>query len=804
MKTIHLLCNAHLDPVWLWQWKEGAAEAVSTFRVAAEFCEAYDGFVFNHNEALLYEWVEEYEPALFQRIQKLVEQGRWVIMGGWYLQPDCVLTSGESLLTQIRLGREYFQRKFNKIPTTAINFDPFGHTRGLVQILKKTGYDGYIFMRPQEIKDDFIWEGFDGSRILAHGIFGGYNTLKGKGADKIEQLIAEKNPELGLCLWGIGNHGGGPSKIDLEKIDAMIENQKDFHILHSSAEKYIHAIKQEELPVRKESLIPCMVGCYTSMVRIKQANRRLENKLAVAEKIMSYAELNGIRVFDESKWTEAQKALAFCQFHDILPGSAIKSVEEDSLRRFAYGEEIADRFFAKAFFALCSGQKKAKDKEIPIMLFNPHPYEIETEFEVEFMLEDQNWNLGEKTMAVVYDADKNFLPSQNEKPECTFNLDWIQKVVFRARIAPSSVSRFNCKLSIEKDFCREVPKIADDCFIWQEEQKEVRISKKTGLLSLYKIGEEVLVHDSGKIEVYDDNEDPWGMTVDSFQKKIGEFALMSDKEAAEFLGYPEETGGNVRIVENGAVRTKVQAFFKYKSSVAVMEYTIPKKSAYIEVDLILYFHEANKMVKYRLDTCLKNSKAYGQTAFGSEKLFSDGREAVFHQWCALEGKNGRLGIVNEGIYGGSFEENTLWLSLLRTPLYSAHPIEKRPIAPRDRFIKHMDMGERCFHFRITPEKNIEREAQIFNEKPFALSFFPDGMGVSPLEALRIDCACVLLTSLKKHRNGYIAHLFNTSAQECAAEITVPPFRLQEQLRFKSFELKFVFIGQDGIQETEEF
>ena len=69
---IHLLCNAHLDPVWLWQWKEGAAEAVSTFRVAVNFCEKYDGFVFNHNEAVLYKWVEEYEPELFQKIQALV------------------------------------------------------------------------------------------------------------------------------------------------------------------------------------------------------------------------------------------------------------------------------------------------------------------------------------------------------------------------------------------------------------------------------------------------------------------------------------------------------------------------------------------------------------------------------------------------------------------------------------------------------------------------------------------------------------------------------------------------------------
>jgi len=92
-KVIHLISNAHLDPVWLWEWHEGAAEAISTFRTAAELCEKDERFVFNHNEVTLYKWVQEYEPCLFKRIQNLVKKGRWHIMGGWYLQPDCNILS---------------------------------------------------------------------------------------------------------------------------------------------------------------------------------------------------------------------------------------------------------------------------------------------------------------------------------------------------------------------------------------------------------------------------------------------------------------------------------------------------------------------------------------------------------------------------------------------------------------------------------------------------------------------------------------------------------------------------------------
>ena len=192
MKKIHLVCNAHLDPVWLWPWNEGAAEAISTFRTAADFCEKYDGFIFCHNEAVLYQWIEEYEPSLFERIKKLVEKGSWKIMGGWYLQPDCNIPSGESFIRQIKSGRDYFWEKFGAKPETAINFDPFGHTRGLVQILAKTGYKNYLFMRAAKPNSLFRWRGFDGSEVKAHCIFDSYLTLKGEAVKKIEEYIEDQ------------------------------------------------------------------------------------------------------------------------------------------------------------------------------------------------------------------------------------------------------------------------------------------------------------------------------------------------------------------------------------------------------------------------------------------------------------------------------------------------------------------------------------------------------------------------------------------------------------------------------------
>ena len=112
MKNVYLVANAHLDPVWLWRWEEGCAEALSTFRTAAELTEEFPGFVFNHNESVLYQWVKENDPALFETIRRQVQEGKWHIMGGWYIQPDCNMPAGESIVRNILTGRRFFSQEF--------------------------------------------------------------------------------------------------------------------------------------------------------------------------------------------------------------------------------------------------------------------------------------------------------------------------------------------------------------------------------------------------------------------------------------------------------------------------------------------------------------------------------------------------------------------------------------------------------------------------------------------------------------------------------------------------------------------
>lgn len=775
MKELHLLCNAHLDPVWLWQRQEGMAEAISTFRVAAEFCEEYDGFVFNHNESLLYEWVEEYEPELFERIKKLVKEGKWKIMGGWYIQPDCLMPSGESFIRQIETGNKYFMEKFGVKPTTAINFDPFGHTRGLVQILSKCGYNSYVFMRPYDFvpEHDFIWEGYDGSKVFAHCTIGGYNTNKGKAVEKIKDVLKTAHDGANLVLWGIGDHGGGPSKKDLDAICDFAKEHKDVKIIHSWCEKYFDELDKSNLRTVSTSIVHCMVGCYTSMVRIKRMHRLLENELNICEKMLASS---GIE-YNEEDLTEAEKALLFCEFHDVLPGSMIKNAEEDSLRLMDYGREKISRLCAKAFFTLCAGQKQGKQGEIPVLVYNPNPYKTEQEIEVEFQLEDQNWNDNECTVITVRDENGNYLPTQNEKEASSVRLDWRKRIAFRAVLEPMSINRFDCELKVIKAFVRPIEKCEKDDthFIVKTDEMTVMINKTTGLLDKYEVlGKDYLKKNSCKILAYQDNEDPWGMTVDGFYDRIDEFKAVSAEEANCFNGYPKETADNVRVIENGAVRCKIQAIFKCEKSFAVVTYTIPKKGKYVDIKVKVFANDANRMYKLSFDTCFEDADFVGQSAFGKEKMLKDEKEVTFQKWCGLFESNNGFAVINDGTYAGSSKGSVLNISLLRTAIYSAHPILDRPITDSDRNHDRIDMGEREFEYRLTTDvKTLDKDSEIFNQPLYALSFFPSGSGEKKELPVEIKNSSVILSRFKKDSDGeLILRLYNASELKQDSDIAV--------------------------------
>jgi len=493
-QVVHLICNAHLDPVWLWEWEEGAAEAVSTFRTAAELCEKDETFIFNHNEVILYKWIQEYEPALFKRIQKLVKKGRWHIMGGWYLQPDCNMPSGESFVRQILLGKTYFKKHFGVEPKTAINFDPFGHTRGLVQILTRSGHNAYLFGRPGDVAlplpaEDFRWVGYDGSEVLATRFAGWYQSLLGQAREIIEERMTDNNDrEILAILWGVGNHGGGPSKVDLHDVNKLIKSSKNLPIRHSSPDIYFRELakKRDQLPRVERDLNPWATGCYSSQIRLKQKHRELENAIYSLEKMATTAAAQGLMRYPSEEIHEALCDLMTGEFHDILPGSSIEPVEETSLRLFDHGLEIASRARTRAFFALAAGQKKARDGEIPVLVCNPHPYRVRTVLECEFNLPD--FRPREEFIPIEVFKNGKRVVSQLENELCHHHCEWRKRIVFAADLDPGVMNRFDCRMG-EMRIGRPAPvlKAKHGKIHFKTADLDVIVNTKTGLIDRYRV-----------------------------------------------------------------------------------------------------------------------------------------------------------------------------------------------------------------------------------------------------------------------------------------------------------------------------
>ena len=806
MNRLHLICNAHLDPVWLWEWEEGAAAALSTFRVAADLCEAFEGFVFNHNEVTLYRWVEEYEPALFARIQRLVAEGKWHIMGGWYLQPDCNMPSGESFVRQILIGKAYFREKFGVEPSTAINFDPFGHTRGLVQIMAKSGYDAYLFCRPQQHdcpleSDDFIWVGYDGSEITGHRASTFYNSLLGKACEKVGVWIkANEGKPVGMMLWGVGNHGGGPSRLDLEQLTALQQECNEYALIHSHPEAYFAELRASNTPLPRhaEDLNSWAPGCYTSQVRIKQKHRLLENMFYQTEKMLSNAAMQNLLEYPCEEMLEALRDLLVAEFHDILPGSSIQPVEEMGLRLMDHGLELISRIRGRAFFALASGQPRGSEGEIPILVYNPHPFPVRTIVECEFQLQDQQWS-DQFTVPVVYQGQQR-VPSQPEKELSNLNLDWRKRVVFMADLAPSQMNRFDCRLEIVPTRPTPALKPENGMFFITTSDLAVEINTQTGLLERFAAhGYDYVKPDACKLLILEDDEDPWEVSRLAFRKVVGAFELMSPEEGTRFSGVTAGTIDSVRVIEEGEARIVVEALFRYHDSFAILHYKIPRQGTELEIALRVHWNEKSKMLKLALPTVWPDTACCGQVAYGIQEFPTTGRENVAQKWLAVHSpsEDRAITVINEGCYGSDCADGELRLSLLRAPAYSSHPILDRPLIMQDRYTPRVDQGERLFRFWVTPGSRsarfdrVDREALVHNEVPFALSFFPPGSGVLPLQGIMLSDEVVQMTALKRseHSAEYVIRLFEPTGVARTTTLTLPCWSMTVEIPLNGFEIK---------------
>lgn len=816
MKT-YMFCNAHLDPVWLWQWESGMSEGISTFRTAADLVDEYPDFVFNHNESLLYEWIEEHEPTLFERIKQQVKDGRWKIVGGWFLQPDCNIPSGESIFRQVLRGRIYFYDKFGEVPVTAVNFDSFGHAQGLVQMLQKCGYTQYVNIRPGKNNydfesEDFVWRGYDGSEVLVHRSDKGYNSVLGKAGEELRTWTKEHESEkTALYLWGVGNHGGGPSRKDLNDI-AQLQHE-GMELEHSTPDDYFATVDKDILPVVERGLNPMMEGCYTSIIRIKQLHRQLENDLVMVEKMGAHAELAGLSTYEKQLIDDAWRDLLFAEFHDSLPGSCIQPVEEDTIRTLNHGLEITARLKAKYCIALSAGQEKVADGDtVPLMVYNPHPFTFKGKVDAEFLLPRQIWHK-EFSNPVVYLNGKK-MPGQSAKESGNFNMDWCKRVVFEAELPPTTLTRFDIRFeTLPKRPEPELTANDDWQIVVPTACGKVEVDVRNGLVSSYVVdGMEYLKKGALSVAVFPDTYNCWGgQRGYDFITPIGCFSPMTPGEATDFSGVKGALVAPVRVTDEGEVCTVIEADMKYNDSKLLMRYIVNKNTGSLEIETRVFNMEKEKRLKLMIPTVFENAERCGQTIFGREALDANGGERVSQYWQAIIGGDYALTVLNDGVYGSNCIDGRLGLSLLRSAGYGAGSSTWGEPFHDPMYQSRMDQGERRYRFMLMGGTKaerlaaVDREAAAFNQRPYTMAFCPSGAGEKPKALVEIDRDNVALSCFKqseRDKNVYILRVFECQGNAVCAKITLPLLGHEFETELKAFEIKTFRVTKDAVSETD--
>lgn len=784
MKELHLICNAHLDPVWQWDWDEGAASALATFFSAVELAGEYD-YIFCHNEALLYEFIEKYEPELFDKIRELVKAGKWHIMGGWYVQPDCTVPSGEGFVRQIETGLKYFKEKFDVRPTVALNFDSFGHTQGLVQILNKCGYDGYIFCRPMvgdmTLPDRiFKWKGLDGSEIKTARSedMRIYSSGLGEAVEDIKRkMIPMQEHDVAFALWGIGNHGGGPSRKDLTDIKAFAAEKAEEGVLiiHSTPERFFSRIDPKaELD---HALEPCFVKCYSSDSRVKVKYAELENKLIVTEKICAVAAAELGFVCDREKIAEAQKIMSAIQFHDVLSGTSILDGERSSVRKADYALELLDEQFSSAFTALCAGFRRGGQGVYPITVYNPHPYAKDDIFECEILVLN---SLVSDTEAYEFKIlkDGKECPYQIIKERSTINMDRRKRFAVKAKLDPMAVTRFDIIVSKGE---KKQPDRTPQTVFEIGEGTVAKFNAESGCLESFEAyGKEYLCGSAFAPVIYDDNADPWGWWL----KTVGKNYRYAKPEVS------------LRVIERGEILTELESIYTTGKSEVRVAYRLYADRDYVDVKVNITWNDPGCGLK--LEIPVKNSDRFiGQTSFGTQEYESE-LEQCSHKFCGVESEGDILAVFKDGTYGCSVEGGKMYINLLNGSVYCAHPVGNLPIIDEERFNHYIETGRHEFSFRLTAcaEEELERLASEFVQKPYALNCYPHGDGrVAKGGTVEISDANVTVSAFREIADGeYMIRLFNNYREERACSCRV--FDKSLELRFGRYEAK-TLIYRDG-------
>jgi alpha-mannosidase len=694
--AIKAVGNSHIDMAWLWPETETVEVVRNTFRTALDLMREYPDFKFTASAAQAYVWMEEKYPAIFSEIEQRVKEGRWEIVGGMWVEPDLNMPDGESLVRQILYGKRYFKQKFGVDVNIGWNPDSFGYNAQLPQIYKRSGIDYFVTQKllwaseftkfPYRL---FWWQAPDGSRLMTYfpsdyanaidpvkmardsSVYGPAMWKYNGGTDSAPAGALQM-----MYLYGVGDHGGGPTRVDL---DTALRWQKADVVYPklelSTAASFLNNLTKNEselnLPTwNGELYFQYHRGVQTSQAEEKRGNRKGEVALLDAEKLASISMLFG-QPYPQADFDASWKKVLFNQFHDILPGSGIGINYVDAARKYAEVQRFSKDTINAALSDLAA---RVNADDVTVLIFNPLSWKRTGFVDVDVQFPEP--------LQAISATDSNGKTLRVEAA----NQD---KQTNRARIrlvatdVPANGYQ-TVKLHQQGAFVWNGPPsylIATDTSL-QNEFLKLAIDPATGCITSLidkRTNTEALapaVPGVGAPPTLPDGK-PCGNLFQAFVDKPEKWDAWNVD--ANFIEHHTDLlkADEVKLIENSPLRAVIRVKHTWQNSSFIQDITLYAGVPRVDVNMQTEWHEKHILLKVAFPLSAHDDKATFEIPYGTVERpttrNTPAEKAQFEvpalRWADLSDSTHGFSLLNDSKYGYDAKDNVLRLSLLRGPEY---------------------------------------------------------------------------------------------------------------------------------------
>ncbi|HTS11157.1 MAG TPA: glycoside hydrolase family 38 C-terminal domain-containing protein [Candidatus Limnocylindrales bacterium] len=790
---VRLTGNAHIDAAWLWPWTETVDVVRRTFGTALQLMDEYPDYTYTQSAAAYSEWIVDKYPDEYKQILDRVKQGRWELVGGMWVEPDLNIPCGESLVRQLLVGQRYFKDKFGVTTRIGWNPDSFGYNWQLPQIYKRSGIDYFVTQKmawndttqlPLKL---FWWQSPDGSRVLTYFPHDYVNEIDPVKISSDVAKARELNPGLTemMHLYGIGDHGGGPTRAMLDsgmhwtqpqmvappmkwgvaqgffsdvetKVDTADAPVWNYKTLAAGDTKLPEPPPGKiSLPVWDDELyFEYHRGVFTTQAEHKRNIREGEEQLLNAEKISSLAWVDGAS-YPDGPLTEAWKKVLFNQFHDLAAGSGIGVIYKDAQRDFDVVRWTTRDASIRGFHRIASEIDTKAAPGVPVMVWNPLAWERTDVVEASVQLPEPA-----KNGIAVIDAKGNALPVQ---------------------ILSSNAATNTYDLLIE---AKNVPSMGYEILHVVPEKREVASDLKASGLTLENKFLRVTVdpHSGCVTSLFDKRTNfesiakgGCGNELVAFKDTPKDYDAWNIDADFDKVFWNLDKADSVELVDRGPLRASIRVTRTWQKSKFVQDIRLYAGLDRVDVANDFDWHETHVLLKAAFPLAASSNEATFEIPYGSierpttrnNKVEQAKFEVPALRWADLGDANHGFSLINESKYGYDAKGNVLRISLLRSPTW--------PDPDADR-------GEHRFLYSLYPHAGDWKQAMTVRHG-YDFNYELQSMQLEAHEGKRpaehsfvsVDNPNVVLTAVKKAEDadGLIFRFYEWAGKSGDVRISVP-------------------------------